>query len=155
MFKFGSKKKTNSVPAVFISEATKGVSLSPDAFSYDAECTVKAYLQSIYLQNIGLLPNNKVTEEMFYQTKDIIDRDYQCIRRTAVNVTITNVKFSDYSSNRYSVRSFSFDMSYEVSGLYGKNLTEMYPYKEVHTDTFTFVNDARLGFILAEHKHNA
>ena len=155
MFNFDGKKNNRPTPAIIFQEATKGISLNPDAFSYDAECTVNAYLQGIYSQDISILPNNKVTEEMFYHTKDIISSDLRCICRAEAKVTITNVKFSDYSSNRYSIRSFSFDMSYEVSGLYGKSKTEMYPYREVHTDTFTFVNDARLGFILADHKINA
>ena len=149
---FNSKKKNfESVPTVALIEATRGASLDPDAFKYDATNTVKAYLLSVYSQNISSLPNNKVTEEMFYKTRALIEQDKSNTVRTCTDVTISDVKYSGFDSTRYSVKSFSYDMTYTVKGFYGRSFTDMFPYDETRTDTFTLINDARLGFILAEH----
>ena len=149
---FNRNKKQSKVPEVVLREATKPYSLDPDAFSYNAEETAKAYLKSIYSQSMIGLPSDLVTEEMYYKARDIIESDRKITNRTCSDIVISEVKFSDYSSNRYSVRSFSYDISYTITGFYGAVFTEMQPYAESRTDTFTFVNDARLGFILAEHK---
>lgn len=147
-----SKQKNEGVPKTALMEATKPISLDPAAFKHNASVTVKDYIRCVYSQDITLLPNSKVTEEFFYNTLNAINYDKQNILRTFETVTINNISFNDYTNNRYSVTSMSYVMDYTVTGLYGTDPNNMYPYTDNRKGAFTFINDARLGFVLSEHR---
>lgn len=148
------RRTEDGVPEIALKEAVQKARLNPDAFIYDATKTAKAYLEAVFSQDVARLPQNKITEKFFYETRDLIRANRARCFMTCSMLRVDGSVFSGYDANRYSVTSMSFDVEYTAFGEYS-GAGGMRPFTDHRKGTFTFINDARLGFVLDGYRDHA